>query len=144
MAKKSREKGRKGENEVVKLFREHLGLDLSRNLRQYQAGGHDLNGWEGVHAEVKRYAKISQGDITRFWEQTVSQCDHGDTPLLAFRQDYQEWRFVIRPCDWGGPVSEPMQVDIHGLAAWRSVWEMVEGNLEGEPSRVTTHQEEAS
>jgi hypothetical protein len=142
MGKKSREKGRKGELELAKLIDKHLGLDVSRNLRQYQIGGHDLIGWDGVHTEVKRYASVTQGDIDTFWQQTISQCEHGDVPLLAYRANYQDWRFVLRPCDWGGPVGEPMQVDIHGLVAWRDVWKMINADLGDEPARVSNQEEE--
>lgn len=118
MGKRSRTKGAKGELELANLLAERLGLDLRRRLSQYQAGGHDLEGWDGVHIEVKRYASATQGSVAGWWQQTLDQCHGGETPLLAYRADQQKWRFVIRPIDWGGAVAEPAEVDIDGLCAW--------------------------
>jgi Holliday junction resolvase len=114
----SRNKGAAAERELAKLLGERLGLSLSRRLSQYQSGGHDLDGWDGVHIECKRYKRASQGDIAGWWQQALSQCSGGETPLLAYRADMQQWRFVLRPTDWGGAVSEPAEVDIDGLCAW--------------------------
>ncbi|WBF19229.1 hypothetical protein [Halomonas elongata] len=118
MAKASREKGRKAEGEVARLLGEHLGLTLKRRLGQYQAGGHDLDGWDGVCVEVKRHKRATQGDVATWWQQTLEQCAGSETPVLAYRADLQQWRFVIRPIDWGGAVAEPAEVDIDGLCAW--------------------------
>lgn len=118
MSAKSRNKGAVAERQVAALLRERLGVDLSRRLSQYQSGGHDLEGWEGVAIEVKRHKAASQGDIARWWGQTLEQCAKGEAPLLAYRADLQAWRFVLRPCDWGGPTHEPAEVDIDGLCAW--------------------------
>ena len=114
----SRNKGASGERELAKLIGERLGITLRRRLAQYQAGGHDLDGWEGVCVEVKRYKKASQGDVATWWQQTFEQCTNGESPVLAYRADQQQWRFVIRPADWGGPVGDPAEVDIDGLVAW--------------------------
>jgi len=118
MSKTSRTKGAAGERELAALLGERLGLSLRRRLAQYQAGGHDLEGWDGVHIEVKRYKAASQGQVAGWWQQTLEQCAGGETPLLAYRADQQAWRFVLRPCDWGGPTPEPAEVDIDGLCAW--------------------------
>ena len=118
MAKASRNKGAAGEREVAKLINEHLGITLRRRLAQYQAGGHDLDGWDGVCVEVKRHKKAGQGDIATWWQQTLEQCTGGEAPVLAYRADLQQWRFIIRPIDWGGVVGEPAEVDIDGLCAW--------------------------
>lgn len=118
MSKTSRTKGAAGEREVAKLLGERLGIDLRRRLAQYQSGGHDLDGWNGVAIEVKRHRKASQGDIATWWGQALEQCTNGEAPLLAYRADSQAWRFVLRPCDWGGPTPEPAEVDIDGLVAW--------------------------
>ncbi len=118
MSAKSRNKGATAEREVAALLGERLGLTLSRRLSQYQSGGHDLDGWEGVCIEVKRHKSASQGSIAAWWQQTLEQCTSGEAPLLAYRADLQQWRFVLRPCDWGGPTPEPAEVDIDGLCAW--------------------------
>ncbi|WP_163557555.1 hypothetical protein [Halomonas sp. NO4] len=120
MAKASREKGRKAEGEVARLLGERLGLTLKRRLTQTRtAREHDLDGWDGVCIEVKRHKRATQSDIAAWWRETLGQCHDGEAPLLAYRADMQDWRFVIRPSDWGVPIDEPIQLDIEGLAAWR-------------------------
>lgn len=118
MSKLSRNKGAGGERELAALLKEHLGLDLRRRLAQYQSGGHDLDGWEGVCVECKRNATATQGQVAAWWKQTLSQCPGDEAPLLAYRADRQEWRFVLRPSDWSGPTHEPVEVSIEGLVEW--------------------------
>ena len=131
MGKTSREKGRKAEGEVARLLGERFGLSLKRRLTQYRAAReHDLDGWPGVCVEVKRYKRVTQAHIAAWWSETLGQCRDGEAPLLAFRGDLQEWRFVIRPSDWGGPVTAPVQVDIDGLAAWRAHWQSLNATEE--------------
>jgi hypothetical protein len=115
----SRTKGKKGELELAKVLYARFGLELTRELEQTRSGGYDLGGWEGVNIEVKRYAKIHQADLEKFWEQACSQCQNGGIPLLAYRGDKQGWRFMLRPADWGVPaIREPVIVDIEGLSDW--------------------------
>ncbi|WP_129141509.1 putative PDDEXK endonuclease [Modicisalibacter coralii] len=118
MGKTSRTKGAKGELQLAALLNERLGLSLTRRLAQYQSGGHDLDGWEGVHVESKRNRTATQGQITGWWHQTLEQCPGGETPVLAYRADRQDWRFVIRPSDWSGPTHEPIEVTIDGFVEW--------------------------
>lgn len=92
MAKASREEGRKAEGEMARLLGEHLGLTLKRRLGQYQTGGHDLDGWDGVCVEMKRHKRAAQGGVTTWWQQTLEQCVCGETPVLAYRADLQQWR----------------------------------------------------
>ena len=121
MAKKSREKGRKAELEVAKLLGDHLGVTLERRLTQYRTNGEaDLDGWDGVSIEVKRHKRATQADVAAWWQETQGQCQDGEAPLLAYRADLQDWRFVIRPADWGVPIADPMEVDIEGLVAWQT------------------------
>lgn len=117
MSKTSRTKGAAAEREVAALLNDRLGLGLKRRLAQYQAGGHDLDGWPGVAVEVKRHRRATQGLIADWWQQTLEQAQ-GEIPLLAYRADQQQWRFVLRPGDWGGPTLEPAEVGIDGLCAW--------------------------
>lgn len=118
MGAKSRNKGASGERELATLLNERLGLTLSRRLAQYQSGGHDLDGWDGVHIECKRNATATQGQVSQWWAQTLGQCQGGETPVLAYRADKQQWRFVIRPTDWAGATNEPIEVSADGFAEW--------------------------
>lgn len=134
MGKTSRTKGAAGERELAALLNERLGLTLSRRLAQYQRGGHDLDGWEGVHIEVKRYATATQGQVAGWWQQTLEQCAGGETPVLAYRANAQKWRFVIRPCDWSGPTSEPVEVTIDGFIEWVRHGQQLALNMAEEPA----------
>lgn len=95
MGKFSRNKGANGERELLGLLSDRLGIMLSRNLTQYQAGGADCIGLEGISLEIKRCEQLS---VAQWWAQAVEQS--GDrTPILAFRQSRQPWRFIV-PMAW--------------------------------------------
>lgn len=124
MGKTSREKGRKAEGEVARLFRDHLGIEVRRILNQYrEVGLGDLEGWDGVLVEVKRYARVTPGLIASWWTETLNEAGEGDAPILAYRGDGQAWTFRLRPADWGVPIEPPIDVDIVGLVAWTSLTE---------------------
>jgi len=103
MSKKinSRAKGASGEREFIGELIDYLGVEiaggLKRNLEQVRnGGGHDLVGLDGWAIEVKRYKQVSEGDMARFWEQTVTQAYKVMAkPVLAFREDFRSWRVVI-------------------------------------------------
>ncbi|MBF0188611.1 MAG: hypothetical protein HQL50_11875 [Magnetococcales bacterium] len=89
----ARRKGRAGEQELARLLREHLGVEISRNLKQSRDGGHDLTGLDGVAIEVKRQTRLK---LPAWWRQTLEQAEQtGRVPVLAYRQDRQPWRFVV-------------------------------------------------
>ena len=103
----SRSKGRSGEQELVGLIRDHLGVRMQRRLRQYQTGGWDLE----VHPdesgpvaaqlaryaiECKRLARAAPGLLRQHWRQAVRQADASyRRPCLAYRADREGWSFVV-------------------------------------------------
>lgn len=105
--KRSRDKGQRGEREVVQLLQPvidrvcgHHGVDLiiGRNLNQVRGGGYDLKG-EGselldwLALEVKRQETLC---ISQWWDQAVRQAGPEQTPVLLFRQNGKRvWRVVI-------------------------------------------------
>lgn len=96
----SRAKGAAGEREFCKELTLFLGdalvEPLKRNLEQTRNGGHDILGLEGFALEIKRYKRIKDGDIKKFWDQACEQATRiGATPTLAFREDMQSWRIRI-------------------------------------------------
>lgn len=94
----SRQKGASGEREFIAELKEWLGDmadGLKRNLEQTREGGHDIVGLGNWALEVKRYAKASDGLIARWWEQAVEQAGNDRIPVLAYREDRQEWRIRI-------------------------------------------------
>ncbi len=92
--KKSRDKGIRGELEVCRILSAGLGQSYERNLTQTRAGGGDLLEILGFVIEVKRVEKLS---IPAWWRQAVRQAeDKGREPMLAFRQNRQDWRFLLK------------------------------------------------
>ena len=92
--KASRRKGASGERELINLLRSRWpDLLLRRDLRQYQQSGlTDILGLDGYVIEVKRRRSLGQADVERWWQPLVRNAD-GQEPVLAYRQDRQDWRF---------------------------------------------------
>ena len=89
----SKRKGRSGEQELARILRDRLGLDIIRNQNQTAIGGHDLDGIPGVAIEVKRCAKLT---LPAWWRQAVRQAEKSkQVPVLAYRIDRGQWKFVM-------------------------------------------------
>ena len=99
----ARNKGRRGEREVIDEIKELLGIELEVNYAQTFGGGHDLispNGYMPYAIEVKRRKAITQSDIKNWWDQSVRQAKKVDLlPCLWFRQDRADWKVAI-PCPY--------------------------------------------
>ena len=83
MSKMSREKGKRGEREVVTLLKDHLGDDLEfkRNLRdQCHDGGMDILGLPDWAIEVKNYKEATPSLIRGWWYQTVDEAIKASPP----------------------------------------------------------------
>ncbi len=100
----SRQKGAAAERELIKELQDHLGDEIAgrmkRNLEQFRKGGHDITGLPGWAIEVKRYKRLSDADLNRFWErQVVDQALRVKCrPVLAYKGDYKPWRVRIPIC----------------------------------------------
>jgi len=121
MGLKSRNKGKAGEREIAALVRDLTGWEVRRRVRQHE-GDSDLEGVPGWSVEVKRYARAARADVRGWWEQAARQAAAvGQTPVLFWRQDRDEWRAV-----W--PVAESLAIpstEIWGAYGWT-----VEGSIE--------------
>ncbi len=87
---------------MVNLLNARLDLGLKRNPydQQRQRGHYDLVGVPWMAIEVKRYRKAMQGDVRGWWIETCLQADlETQVPVLAYRADQQQWRFVV-PLGW--------------------------------------------
>ena len=91
----SRRKGRSGEQEIVRILKDELGLEITRNwAEQAHHGGVDILGLPGYAVEVKRAKEYSN----RWFEQALSQAN--DTiPVLLYRLDRSQWKCEMRGCD---------------------------------------------
>tara|TARA_Y100001937_G_scaffold86907_1_gene117557 strand:+ start:400 stop:735 length:336 start_codon:yes stop_codon:yes gene_type:complete len=97
MGRASREKGKRGEREFAGLLRQ-FGIE-SRRTQQYcgKAGTSDVSSsLEGVHIEVKRYARIA---AMRFMDQAKADCKPDHLPLVAMREDGGQWAIMFRAED---------------------------------------------
>lgn len=89
----SRQKGAAAERDVANILKDHLGIEVKRNLDQWRSGGYDLVGVEGFAIEVK-IAKTPL--INQWWEQAKTQAaDAGLIPALFWRVDRKPWRVVV-------------------------------------------------
>lgn len=89
---RSRNKGKRGEQEVVRLLQPIVdsvyarrGLEvprLQRNQLQSDGGGFDVVGLEWLALEIKHHTKAH---VAMWWKQTISQAKKGQVPLLLWR-----------------------------------------------------------
>lgn len=125
----ARNKGRRGEREVIDEIKELLGIELEVNYAQTFGGGHDLispNGYMPYAIEVKRRKAITQSDIKNWWDQTVRQAKKVDLlPCLWFRQDRADWKVAI-PCPYSSekdffPVEDVNIASIISPELWAAI-----------------------
>jgi len=125
----ARNKGRRGEREVIDEIKELLGIELEVNYSQTFGGGHDLispNGYMPYAIEVKRRKAITQSDIKNWWDQTVRQAKKVDLlPCLWFRQDRADWKVAI-PCPYSSeknffPVEDVNIASIISPELWAAI-----------------------
>ena len=96
----SRAKGKRGELEVVHLFRDYLGVTCNRQYKQFAEAQHgDIEQLIGGHVvEVKNCAKLQ---VRQWWDQAVAAAKaRGGIPCVAYRiankrEVEERWRFVV-------------------------------------------------
>ena len=130
MSAKSRNKGARGEMELLALLSERFpDLLLQRNYDQAAFGGSDLLGLPGISLVVKRYQR---GNVHRqeWWTQACSVATQDRIPVLAYRFDRSEWQSVL-PLQWWAmeSVNDLNMIAIMPLANFLNEYEM----------RINTH-----
>lgn len=98
----SRNKGASFEREVAKRIWEELGIEVKRNLDQYQAAGnYDLAGMPGWAIECKRYRTAKAADKANWWYQALAQAiKTGEEPVVIYKLDRQEIRCLFAPDEY--------------------------------------------
>lgn len=99
MGKFSRDKGKRGEQEVAAKLRD-LGLDGAYRSQQYCGSNSsaDLLGLPQIHAEVKRCEKLS---IYTAYEQAEHDAEGTiDIPTVFHRRNGKQWLVVMSLKDW--------------------------------------------
>jgi len=106
----SRTKGRAGEQEVSRILRDELGIEVCRNWQQQAAqGGVDIIGVPGWAIEVKRAKKW----LHNWWLQAAEQAARtGEKPVLLFRLDRKPWRARCCACSVGLPLHFQLEMDL--------------------------------
>lgn len=92
----SREKGKRGELEIVHMLRDNLGIAANRNYKQTAQAQHgDIEQLVGGYLiEVKNCASTSA--IKSWWQQTVTAATKvGAVPCLAYKVARKGWRFRV-------------------------------------------------
>jgi Holliday junction resolvase len=88
----SRNKGAGAERELATTLTEELGFCVKRKLSQARDSGDDIQIGK-YRIEVKRREKLAIMD----WCRQVEACTAAsEVPLVAFRQNGQPWRVVIK------------------------------------------------
>ena len=113
----SRAKGRAGEQEVARILRDELGLEIHRNWAAQAAmqGGCDLVGIPGWGIEIKR---AKEARLKEWWQQTTEQAARVKVrPVLIYRLDRQEWKVKISLFDLRPDLGDHHQVTME-LVSW--------------------------
>ena len=93
----SREKGKRGEREVAKAFRD-AGYENARRTSQYcgmTGDASDVTGIPGLHPEVKYVEK----EAVRTWYgqavRDAAAAGRGDIPVVIHRKTHSEWLVTL-------------------------------------------------
>ena len=99
MSKMSREKGKRGEREVVTMLKDLLGDEyvFKRNLLdQCHDGGMDILGLPNWAIEVKNYKEATPSLIKGWWAQTCEEAVKASRhPVLFWKQARRPWMVVV-------------------------------------------------
>jgi Holliday junction resolvase len=88
----SRNKGKRGENELANILKAH-GYDARRGQQFSGANGDaDVVGLPGVHIEVKRTESLS---LYTALEQAESDAREGEIPVVFHRRNHKRWVAIM-------------------------------------------------
>lgn len=97
MGKTSREKGKRGEREVAKIFRD-AGYPEAHRTSQYcgkTGDASDVTGVPGIHPEVKF---VEREQIRSWYGQAVRDAEaagRGDVPVVIHRKTHSPWLVTL-------------------------------------------------
>lgn len=97
-------KGKQGERDAIKFLQpivdrvyselQQVAPQLFRNQNQSALGGYDIDGLPWLALEIKRQEQLN---LNAWWNQVLKACGHSQTPVVMFRQNRKQWRFLT----WG-------------------------------------------
>lgn len=88
----SRIKGAAAERELAAILSDELGVVVKRKLGQAREGGDDMQ-VDKFRIEAKRHEKLA---LPAWCRQIEAACQPGDVPIVAYRQNGQPWRIVMK------------------------------------------------
>jgi len=90
----NRNRGAAAERELARWIKDELGVEVSRNLKQYQRSQEgDLTPLGPFLLEVKFHARLNVRD---WWKQAVVSAKAcGLIPVVAYKVARKGWRFVL-------------------------------------------------
>lgn len=92
----SRNKGAAAERELAEILSNELGFVVKRKLGQARDGGDDIQ-VQKFRIEAKRRETLALPAWTR---QIEAAYQAGEVPIVAYRQNGQPWRVVLRLDDF--------------------------------------------
>jgi hypothetical protein len=100
VGKLSRDKGKRGENEIVGIFHQ-AGCPVAKRTAALQAGLRhygqlaEADVWigDGFHVEVKRQEVLR---LPTWLRQLDGDCPDGRDGILFYRRSHERWRAVVR------------------------------------------------
>lgn len=107
----SRNKGAAAEREFTGILSDHLGTVVKRKLGQARDSGDDVQVGK-FRIEVKRRETLA---IMQWCRQVEACSAEHEVPVVAFRQNGQDWRIVMKLKDFlplmAGELSDDQPVD---------------------------------
>ena len=99
MGKTSREKGKRGELELVHEL-QRLGFPDAHRSQQYcgSASSADVLGLPGIHIECKRIEKLSL--YNAYGQAVRDSAGSTDIPVVMHRQNNRPWLVIMSLDDW--------------------------------------------
>ena len=90
----NRQRGASAERELARWIKDELGVEVSRNLKQYQRSQEgDLTPLGPFLIECKYHARLNVRD---WWRQAVVQAKVAELiPVVAYKVARKGWRFVL-------------------------------------------------
>ena len=144
MAKAQRDKGKRGERDVINLLQPHVDFiynamrgaqtalmasvetpELKRNQLQSDGGGNDIHGLHWLSLEVKNQQALS---VESWWAQTLAQVKVGQVPVLMYKHR-AKWHCVVlaRVDGMADALRITMSVNEFGywfrFTLWQQLWQ---------------------
>jgi Holliday junction resolvase len=88
----SRNKGAAAERELAQILSDELGFVVKRKLGQARDSGDDIQVGK-FRIEAKRRETLA---LPAWCRQIEEHCGPGEVPVVAYRQNGQPWRVVLR------------------------------------------------